>query len=77
MAKKVKLTDWEEYLSKMPEEQAKAIEELFDKYYTYIYTYEIGHPNAFNDKKKADWMKFEFVQYLKDEAHCILVNDGY
>jgi len=59
------------------DEKQKDFEELFDKYYSYIYKYEIGYLKDFDEKEKAPWKKKDFKYQLEEEGMAIKVNQGY
>jgi len=67
-----------EYLRGMTEEQQKDFEELFLKYYTYVYKYEVGYEEDFKpDACEWQWNRNSFLHELYDAGMTIKVVDGY
>jgi hypothetical protein len=70
-------------MKEISEEQQKALDELYVKYYTYLCVYELGYPfvpydKSLGFKNQFQWYhKNDFRQNLEEEAHSIKVNFGY
>lgn len=75
--KKINLTNWQLRKLKMSEQQIRHFEYLFDLYWKYVYEYEVGYMEHFNDKKKTDIDKEDFYEQLYNDGMYIKVNDGY
>lgn len=61
-----------------PEERKKEFIELYDKYYRYVYKYEVGYENDY-DVDNMIWQQDmdNFSQSLGDAGMCIKVVEGY
>ena len=56
------------------EEQKKEFKELYEKYYRYVYKYEVGHEDHFDITNVIWQIDMEnFAQVLDDSGMCIKV----
>ncbi len=60
------------------DEQKKDFEELYDKYYRYVFKYEVRHEEDFKPENMSYYNSYEsFANELDDAGMCIKVNEGY
>jgi len=60
------------------EEQKKEFAELYEKYYRYVYKWEVGHEDHYDVNKVIYQIDMDnFSQELYDAGMCIKVVEGY
>lgn len=60
------------------EEQKKDFIELYEKYYRYVYKYEVGHEDHYDVNNVIYQIDMDnFSQELDDAGMCIKVVEGY